>query len=87
MFTVERKQALFFAVYSPDSKKIAFAGVDGEIDFVSIETKKVTNVLKLGKGGVQCCCFSTDGTLLAVGNGTTVQVVDVKTGEVKATLK
>jgi WD40 repeat protein len=87
LFTVERKQHPFFAAFSPDSKEIAFAGADGVIDFFSIETKKVSRELKVGKGGVGCCCFSTNGTLVAVGVGPTVQVVEIKTGKVIADLK
>jgi hypothetical protein len=81
LLTIEPKSAPNFAVFSPDSKSVIVANDESGIDFFSLETRKNTNVLKLGMERARSCCFSSDGNLIAVGVGPEVHVVDIKTGK------
>ncbi|GMU59847.1 MAG: hypothetical protein AMXMBFR34_16100 [Myxococcaceae bacterium] len=72
---------------SPDGATIASAARDKTVKLWKRETGEVLHTVGGGQQQLNVVRFSSDGALLAIGDtGFQVRVVDVKSGEVKATI-
>jgi WD40 repeat protein len=73
--------------FSPDSKTLAFAGIDGSTLIVDVPSGKISRKLSLAKNGLWGVAFVGDGSKLAVLDGAdTVNTFDVKSGKKLASL-
>jgi WD40 repeat protein len=85
LLTRQTKVLPVFGTFTPDNKLIAFVD-EGGIELVSIKDQKTVKKFEGVKNEFNRCCFSADGSTIAIASATHVRVLDTKTGNVIAKL-
>jgi WD40 repeat protein len=85
LLTRQTKTLPVFATFTPDDKLIALIDKGG-IELVSIKDQKTIRKFEGAKNEFNRCCFSVDGSMIAIASASHVRVLDTKTGNVIAKL-
>jgi WD40 repeat protein len=85
--TLYAKSALRAVTFSPDGKRLAAGGMDGNLILWDAQTGNRVETLASGGGFVSSIAFSPDGKLLAAGSDTNVILWNAETGTRVRTLR